>query len=197
MVGGYFIAGAAFLSSAQPLLSPTTPTDSANVPASPVGLTANAPAMPFLAAPLPPERRGKLDIWWKPSTDTNTIGYRLYYGTNQGVYTDVLNVGSVTNAAITGLNEGTRYYVVARAYNADFTPGFPSNEGSAVTGIYISMAQYSWTIQAYGLLGRTNRMQVSTNMANWRTILTWMGNGQLTNALHTNSAFAWFRVVAN
>jgi len=40
---------------------------------------------------------------WNPSTDSTVAGYKIYYGSASGNYTNVVDVGNVTNATISGL----------------------------------------------------------------------------------------------
>jgi len=48
---------------------------------------------------------------------TNIAGYRLYYGTNSQVYSDVITVGATPTATATNLLEGTTYYFAVVAFN--------------------------------------------------------------------------------
>jgi len=58
-------------------------------------------------------------------------GYRIYYGTAPGTYSQLfglgLDVGNVTTHTVTGLNSGTRYYFVATAFDTNGESA-PSNE---------------------------------------------------------------------
>ncbi|MGD0614730.1 MAG: Ig-like domain-containing protein, partial [Verrucomicrobiota bacterium] len=54
---------------------------------------------------------------WDPSPDTNVVGYNVYYGVASRTYTNIVDVGDVTNATISGLVEGTTYYFAVTAYN--------------------------------------------------------------------------------
>jgi hypothetical protein len=65
---------------------------------------------------------------WDPSPDL-IDGYRIYYGTSSGNYTESVDVGDTNQATITGLNETTTYYFVARAYDTSGESG-NSNEVS-------------------------------------------------------------------
>lgn len=65
--------------------------------------------------------------WDASSGEVN--GYRIYYGTSQGTYPSSVDTGNVTEYALTGLQDGTTYYFVARAYN-DFGESENSNEVS-------------------------------------------------------------------
>ena len=53
---------------------------------------------------------------WDPNP-TPPDGYRLYYGTASGNYTESEDVGNVTQYTLTNLSENDTYYIVVRAYN--------------------------------------------------------------------------------
>ena len=53
---------------------------------------------------------------WDPSPEPLVTGYRLYYGTSSGNYTNVIDAGNRTDYTVTGLAEGTTYYFAATAY---------------------------------------------------------------------------------
>ncbi|MEA3361562.1 MAG: PKD domain-containing protein [Thermodesulfobacteriota bacterium] len=59
---------------------------------------------------------GDVVLSWSASSGDVT-GYKIYYGTNPGDYTNNIDVGNVTQYQISGLQEGNTYYFVARAYN--------------------------------------------------------------------------------
>lgn len=52
-------------------------------------------------------------LTWNPSTDPNTVGYRIYYGGASGDYTNVVDVGNATNVIVSGLNDGDTFYFAA------------------------------------------------------------------------------------
>lgn len=54
---------------------------------------------------------------WTKSTDPTVTGYAIYYGVGSRVYTNIVDVGSVTNCTIGNLKEGVTYYFAATAYN--------------------------------------------------------------------------------
>jgi len=55
---------------------------------------------------------------WLPSTDTNVVGYNVYYGGASGVYTNKISTVNTTNTIVPDLIEGTTYYFAATAYTA-------------------------------------------------------------------------------
>lgn len=65
---------------------------------------------------------------WNASA-SEVQGYRIYYGTTHGNYTDSVNVGNVTQYKLSGLQANVTYYFVTRAYNGGAESG-NSNEVS-------------------------------------------------------------------
>jgi PKD repeat protein len=92
---------------------------------------------------------------------TDLAGYKIYYGTSSGLYSDFINVSNVTTYDITNLINGSTYYFAVTAYdisgsestyseevyttleNNDTTP--PSISGIYVTNITSNGATISWT----------------------------------------------------
>lgn len=58
---------------------------------------------------------GSVQLAWDPSTDTNVIGYNVYYGLASRTYTFAVSAGSATNATVLGLREGNTYYFATLA----------------------------------------------------------------------------------
>jgi chitinase len=73
---------------------------------------------------------GPVTLAWNPSSGPNLAGYMLYYGTARGSYSVDMDVGNLTTAAISGLQEGSTYYFVATAYDVFGSESPPSNEVS-------------------------------------------------------------------
>jgi hypothetical protein len=74
-----------------------------------------------------------IKLAWDPSPDTFVTGYRLYYGTSGGSYTNVVDAGNRTDYTVTGLNTGTTYYFAATAYTGTGDESTFSNETSYTT----------------------------------------------------------------
>ncbi len=73
--------------------------------------------------------------WTAPTTNTDGTpltdlsGYKLYYGTSAGNYTNSITLGNVITYTLNNLANGT-YYFVATAYTAAGSESAPSNEVS-------------------------------------------------------------------
>ena len=67
-----------------------------------------------------------------PLADTDLAGYRVYYGTSPGTYTQSIYVGNVTSYTLTGLVPGQIYYITVAAIDTANPPdeSAPSNEVS-------------------------------------------------------------------
>ena len=69
---------------------------------------------------------------WDAVTDPRLSGYRIYFGTAPGTYSQSagngLNVFNVTTFTITGLTSGTRYYFAVTAYDGSNNESGLSNE---------------------------------------------------------------------
>jgi chitodextrinase len=61
-------------------------------------------------------------------------GYKILFGTQPGNYSRSVSVGNQTTATLTGLEKGTRYYVVTVAVDAQGNQSRPSNEIEVVAG---------------------------------------------------------------
>jgi len=61
------------------------------------------------------------NLSWDANTETDVVGYRVYYGTSPGSYLQVrgagIDVTSGTGYTVTGLTSGVRYYFVVTAFD--------------------------------------------------------------------------------
>jgi hypothetical protein len=82
-------------------------------------------AAPFLSA----SAWGQgVTLAWNPSTDPTVTGYKLYYGGATQSYTNMVAVGSTTNATISGLLPGGEYFFAATAIDGVGLESAFSNE---------------------------------------------------------------------
>jgi hypothetical protein len=56
-------------------------------------------------------------VTWDASPDASVTGYDVYYGTSSHDYTNVVSVGNMTSAVISGLSENTTYFFAAKAHD--------------------------------------------------------------------------------
>jgi hypothetical protein len=71
---------------------------------------------------------GSVTLAWDPSPDPAVTGYRVFYGTAPGVYSQSVNVGNTTSHTVGSLDDTTTYYFSVRSYNANEVLSTPSNE---------------------------------------------------------------------
>lgn len=72
--------------------------------------------------------------WTAPATNSDgtplndLTGYRIYYGTSSGQYSNSVDVGTFTSSVISGLTVGETYYFVVTAYDTAGNESGYSNE---------------------------------------------------------------------
>jgi len=69
-----------------------------------------------------------ITLGWSPCADPQVTGYNLYYGGSTQTYTNVVAVGNVTNATISGLCPGAQYFFGATAVDVTGLESAFSNE---------------------------------------------------------------------
>ena len=67
-------------------------------------------------------------VSWNPNSEPDLDGYKVYYGTLSGTYTQVIDVGAVTSTDVSNLGEGHTYYFAVTAYDVDGNESGFSNE---------------------------------------------------------------------
>ena len=132
---------------------------------------------------------------WSPSADTNVTGYNLYYGVTSGTYTNKTNVGSATNATVSGLIAGVTYYFAVTAYDAFGQESAYSSEisylvPSGLASVQVSSAPAGQSIVTVsGPAGHTYQILASPDLKVWTVIgnVTVGASGSL-NFTDTNAA---------
>jgi len=71
--------------------------------------------------------------WSTPASDIDgaamtVAGYKVYYGTESGVYTTVIDVGNVNTYTVSGLPAGTTYFFAVTAYDTSGVESDPTDE---------------------------------------------------------------------
>jgi Bacterial Ig domain/Fibronectin type III domain len=69
----------------------------------------------------------QVSLLWD-SSDSSVAGYKLYYGTQTGNYTDSVSITTGTATTVQGLSKGVTYYFVVKAFNQAGVESLPSNE---------------------------------------------------------------------
>jgi len=83
-------------------------------------------ALLMLGAPVV-QATATITLKWEPAATPNVNGYRLYYGTSSGIYTEKLELGNTTTSFISNLTQGRTYYFVVTALTGN-AESAPSNE---------------------------------------------------------------------
>ena len=126
---------------------------------------------------VPPATQNVMLMWdSNPSSDAVT-GYRVYFGTASGSYSDSVVAGNVTSRTITGLTNGTANFFAITAYDAD---GLESGFSAEVS--YVPVAPNGPRIQTRmtpggqmilsvrGVAGRFFFVEASEDLTNWTVI---------------------------
>jgi hypothetical protein len=89
---------------------------------------------PTLAAPavVDPETGGRLSVSWVATPATDLKNYTVHVGTTPGVYTASFNAAKLTTYSLSGLTNGTPYYVAVTATNTSNLTSALSPEASGV-----------------------------------------------------------------
>jgi hypothetical protein len=99
-------------------------------------------------------------LTWNASTSPNIVGYDIYYGPTAGSYTNMISVGNVTSATITGLSEGTSATFVVKARDAVGLESLPSNEIAYTVPGYVLLA-----IKTMGMIGNPTSVLITATGA--------------------------------
>jgi hypothetical protein len=66
---------------------------------------------------LPALAQVDVQVTWNANSEPDLAGYRVWWGTQAGVYPNSQEAGTATNDIIEGLSEGTTYYIAVTAYD--------------------------------------------------------------------------------
>ena len=77
---------------------------------------------------------------------TDLAGYKIYYGTSSGVYTNTIDVGNVLTYQLQSLTDGVIYFFNVTAYNTDLLESGYATEVSK----FISASSYALSVISAG-----------------------------------------------
>jgi hypothetical protein len=103
------------------------------------------------------------------------MGYVVYYGTNSGIYSSRVDIGSDTSINITNLQEGLTYYFAITAYDSQYVESAPSPEISyVVPGLLLIQPLTNPgdpIVLSFPVApSHWYEIQVSANLTAWKTI---------------------------
>lgn len=84
--------------------------------------------LPVKAAVVGTNQVVNVTVTWDKSIDPSVTGYKVYYGTNAGVWPFTVNSGTNIVCTVSNLVANTIYFFVVTAYNAQAVESLPSNE---------------------------------------------------------------------
>ncbi len=74
-----------------------------------------------------------IELAWEANTEPDLAGYKVYYGTETGVYTDEIDVGDVIRTFASDLDECVDYYLAVTAYDESLNESGYSAETTTQT----------------------------------------------------------------
>ena len=146
---------------------------------------------------LPVHASQEVTLAWNPSSTPDVAGYKIYYGTACGCYSNAMEVGNTTNATVSGLVPGIKYFFAATTVDSAGNESGFSNEATCVVPVAAavlaaaasSAGQFSFTVS--GDTGQQYVVQGSTNLLDWDSLQTNAAPFQFTdsNAAGFNQRF--------
>ena len=89
------------------------------------------PILPHVSLGQGQQNQATLVVEWQPNSEPDLAGYRIYYGTKSRTYSQVVDVGKVTQYRLGDLQPGTRYFIAVTAYDFSGNESNFSDEVSA------------------------------------------------------------------
>jgi len=124
--------------------------------------------------------KANVSLNWDANPDPSVAGYKVYYGGASGNYTNVINAGNTTGAAVSGLVEGQTYYFAVTAYTYDGLESNFSDESAFLAPGLVTLTPGATPdapiqIRFPTAVGHSYDLQESTDLKNWVTV--WQTEG--------------------
>ena len=100
--------------------------------------TAPPAAVQGVAARVNEDNRKEISLTWDKNADSDTVGYKVYYGTNSGVYGASENVGNAQSVTLEVENTLTRFYFAVSAVDRAGNESQLSTEISLIPESYVN-----------------------------------------------------------
>jgi hypothetical protein len=133
-------------------------------------------SIPCLASPNPAP--ASVTLAWDASPGQEVVDYKVYYGPTAGTYNQLVDVGSSTNATISGLEPGAQYFFAATATDAVGLESSFSNEIAYTVPLGIGRIELvldpsrGLVLKGAGQIGRTYYIQASQDLVTWQVVNT-------------------------
>ena len=131
--------------------------------------------LPILSFHTVPALSAGISLTWIANPNPAVVGYNIYYEGTSGVYTNMINVGNVTSATISGLVGGATYYITATCYDSFGDQSAFSNETSHTVPIPSQVqlragSAGQFIVTVIGQIGHTYEIQATQDFKTWTTI---------------------------
>ena len=132
-----------------------------------------------------------ISLKWSANSEADLDGYNIYYGTSSGNYGGPLDVGDVTEHELSGLTEGTTYYISLTAYDFYGNESGKSDEVIGVAESHISSSSItstssstSTTIYGTGIIIEAEEMSNHDNGAQREEFWCLWANGVMSEQVN-------------
>ena len=82
------------------------------------GATNSPQTIPVTLTLSPPTTTGTVTLTWAPNTETDLAGYKVYVGTQPGIYGAPISMGNTTSYTTGNLTSGRTYYFSVTAFDS-------------------------------------------------------------------------------
>ena len=123
-------------------------------------------ALAWVVAVLLSVQSRAVEIAWNPVA--NATGYKAYYGSSSGYYTNITSVGNVTNVVVPGLVEGMTYYFVVTTLDQK---GLESRYSSEIS--YTVPCTNCPTMETNIIYAGVYQLCVPTDVVFWPQFVKW------------------------